>query len=226
MRKAASLALSVLGVLSFLASARGEEIVDAVTAPSQRLELAMPQLGVVREAAVVEGDRVSKGQLLLQQDDAAEQARLRGLKLRADVAIAVRARETDLALKRIIYERKRRLFEQVARHVAADRELRKEDEVGARARRRGADPLQVSRKVADGRVDLRERETHESVNGTRRGSGAAGRTATPRVEEPGANASKTRRHRDDRLRRGLRMALSGEDAPEKTRLARGSGALG
>jgi RND family efflux transporter MFP subunit len=112
MSKPASLALSVLGLLSFLTSARAEQIVDAVTAPSQRLELALPQPGVVREAAVVEGDRVSKGQVLLQQDDAAEQARLRGLKLRADVGIAVRARETDLALKRIIYERKRRLFEQ------------------------------------------------------------------------------------------------------------------
>lgn len=112
MNKAASLALSVLGVLSLLTSARAEQIVEAVTAPSQRLELAMPQLGVVREVAVVEGQRIAKGQLLLQQDDAAEQARLQGLKLRADVAIAVRARETDLALKRIVFERKRRLFEQ------------------------------------------------------------------------------------------------------------------
>lgn len=112
MRSTATLALVALGTLSMLATAGAEQIVDAVTAPSQRLELAMPVPGVIREAAVQEGDRVTRGQLLLQQDDAAEQARLRGLKLRADVEIAVRARETDLALKRIIYERKRRLFEQ------------------------------------------------------------------------------------------------------------------
>lgn len=112
MRSTATLALVVLGTLSLLPTAVAEQIVDAVTAPSQRLELAMPLVGVVREVPVREGDRITRGQLLLQQDDAAEQARLQGLKLRADVTLAVRGREADLALKKIIYDRKRRLFEQ------------------------------------------------------------------------------------------------------------------
>lgn len=99
-------ALSLLTLLAIapLASAQ-EKVVEAVTAPSQRLELAMPQVAVVREVPVKEGQAVRPGDLLIQQDDAAEVARLHGLELRADVEIAVRARETDLALKKIRYER-------------------------------------------------------------------------------------------------------------------------
>jgi hypothetical protein len=52
-----------------------------------------------------------------------------------------------------------KIFGRVARH----RELREEDEVGARGARfceAGDDPLSISLEVADDRVDLRERQPH------------------------------------------------------------------
>ena len=53
--------------------------------------------------------------------------------------------------------------EQVLRWVARDGELWKQDEIGLRAPRLGEgeqDPLAVAVEVADGGVDLRERQSH------------------------------------------------------------------
>ena len=90
-----------------------------------------------------------------------------------EVAVEVgRADERDDAAVRLLGDLGERALrgadearaqEQVLRRIAGDRELGEEDDVGARAPRlveTGEDPLAVPVEIADGRVDLGQREPH------------------------------------------------------------------
>jgi RND family efflux transporter MFP subunit len=75
--------------------------VEGVTKPSEDVTLSFSRPGRVAKILVKEGQLVEAGQVLLQQDDAAEQVQLRQLKLQADSDVRVRAAQAQLDQKKV-----------------------------------------------------------------------------------------------------------------------------
>jgi RND family efflux transporter MFP subunit len=75
--------------------------VRAVTRPSADITLSFVQPGRIAQLSCTEGDRVQAGQVLVRQDDAAEQIQLAQLKAQAEDDTQVRASEATLAQKRV-----------------------------------------------------------------------------------------------------------------------------
>lgn len=87
----------------------------------------------------------------------------------------VRGGAGDLADGLAAAGNKRRLLQQIGRGIAADGQLRKEDEVGAsllRAPRKFKNLSGVAAEIADGRIDLSQRDLHLSSVATRAGEAA------------------------------------------------------
>ncbi len=74
------------------------------TKPSKEMDLAFADLGVISELHVKEGDQVEAGQMLIQQDAAADMAALAALEAEADVGARVKLAETQLALAEVELE--------------------------------------------------------------------------------------------------------------------------
>ena len=74
------------------------------TEPSKEMELAFPLMGQVNEVLVKEGDRVEAGQVLIKQDFAADEARLKGLEAKADVTVLVKLAEAQHELAKVEHE--------------------------------------------------------------------------------------------------------------------------
>lgn len=85
-------------------------VYDGKTLPSREVELAFDDLGKVVEVQVERGDRVKDGQLLMRQDDRAEQARMEELKLQADVTSRVELARKRLALAEVQLKRAEETF--------------------------------------------------------------------------------------------------------------------
>jgi RND family efflux transporter MFP subunit len=100
---AASLAAFVLA-----APARAAEpfFPNGVTKPTQRVEMAVPVMGQVKEVKVKPGDVVKAGQLLVQLDDAVERKRAEALKIDAESDVQMKAAEAELAQKTVERDRK------------------------------------------------------------------------------------------------------------------------
>jgi multidrug efflux pump subunit AcrA (membrane-fusion protein) len=79
-------------------------VVPGTTAPSKEMDLAFADYGRVAEVTVKEGDRVEAGQLLMRQDLAADEALLRSLQVKADVAARVEVARTQLELAKVELE--------------------------------------------------------------------------------------------------------------------------
>ncbi len=75
--------------------------VRAITRPSADITLSFVQPGRIARVPVKEGDLVKTGQVLVQQDDAAEQVLLAQLQAQAENRIQIRAGEASLAQKRV-----------------------------------------------------------------------------------------------------------------------------
>lgn len=75
--------------------------VRAVTRPSADITLSFVQPGRVATVYCKEGDQVRSNQVLIRQDDAAEQVQLAQLKAQAEDITQIRASEASLAQKRV-----------------------------------------------------------------------------------------------------------------------------
>lgn len=82
-----------------------DNTVSGITKPSVHAKLGLNQLGVVLDLPVKEGDHVTKGQLLLQQDARQEQAALEAMELEANSDVRIEASKADAEVKRIQLKR-------------------------------------------------------------------------------------------------------------------------
>src|SRR5688572_8805001 len=79
---------------------------NGVTKPCNRVEMAVPTQGIVKEVPVKPGDPVKVGQLLVQLDDEVERKKLEATEIEAKSDVQIRAAEADLAQKKVELERK------------------------------------------------------------------------------------------------------------------------
>ena len=75
--------------------------VSAFTVPSADVTLSFIQPGRVAKVSVKEGDKVSSGQLLMRQDDAAELARLSQIKAQSQDTTKIEGAQASLAQKEV-----------------------------------------------------------------------------------------------------------------------------
>lgn len=79
--------------------------VRAITRPSADITLSFVQPGRIAQVPFKEGDVVKAGEVLVRQDDAAEQVQLAQLKAQSDDVTQVRASEASLAQKKVDLEK-------------------------------------------------------------------------------------------------------------------------
>jgi RND family efflux transporter MFP subunit len=79
--------------------------VRAITRPSADITLSLVQPGRIAQVPFKEGDMVKAGEVLVRQDDAAEQVQLAQLKAQADDITQIRASEASLAQKKVDLEK-------------------------------------------------------------------------------------------------------------------------
>jgi len=79
--------------------------IAAITIPSADVTLSFVQPGRIAKVPVKEGDKVKAGQLLIQQDDAAEQAQLSQVKAESEDTTQIEAAEASLAQKKVDLKR-------------------------------------------------------------------------------------------------------------------------
>ncbi len=97
----------VIATCLLLASqgARADEGIPAITIPDEDVTLSFIHPGRIATVFVKEGDRVEAGQILVQQDDAAEQAQLSLIKAQSEDKTPIKAQDASLAQKRVYLER-------------------------------------------------------------------------------------------------------------------------
>ena len=95
------LSLVFLSLLFLTPPAGAADGIAAVTTPSADVTLSFTQPGLIAEVKIVEGDRVEKGQLLVQQDDAIERAQFRQIEAQSKNTSQLQASEASLAQKRV-----------------------------------------------------------------------------------------------------------------------------
>ncbi len=83
------------------AAASAPEGIEHVTRPSKDVTLSFVRPGRIAKIEVTEGQEVKAGQVLVRQDDAAEQANLAQLKEQAEDMIRIDAAKAQLAQKRV-----------------------------------------------------------------------------------------------------------------------------
>ncbi len=102
-------------------AATGEQF-RAVVVPSHDVELVSPVRGVIRKILVEEGDRVKKGDLLVELDSEVAEAQLAIEEFNAKSTAALEAAEANLRVKRADYQRQKTLHE---KGVGSDADLEK-----------------------------------------------------------------------------------------------------
>lgn len=101
-RRFTLIALSLLMILPTQSSQAGAGgAIRAVTRPSADITLSFVQPGRIAFLPFKEGDRVSADQVLIRQDDAAEQILLAQLKAQAEDTTQIRAAEASMAQKKV-----------------------------------------------------------------------------------------------------------------------------
>lgn len=96
---AAMLACCAAGV--FAAEPAAAPAVEAITKPSDDVTLSFVRAGLLAKVLVKEGQSVKAGEVLVQQDDTAEQAQLDELKAQALDTTRVRASQAELEQKKV-----------------------------------------------------------------------------------------------------------------------------
>ena len=92
-------------VLVLAPQAWSEDGIAAITMPTDDVTLSFIQPGRIAAVHVKEGQVVEAGQVLIQQDDTAEQAQLLLLKAQSDDTTQIKAQDAGLAQKRVYLER-------------------------------------------------------------------------------------------------------------------------
>lgn len=104
--------ITPLTLLTLLASPARSEDVEAFTEPYQRIAVPAPEIGVIADILVQEGDQVSQKQVLARLDDSVLQASLLVARAAKDALGARRAAETELAMREKQLESYRQLHKQ------------------------------------------------------------------------------------------------------------------
>jgi RND family efflux transporter MFP subunit len=160
MRKTATAgALAALSVLLTMVPAAAQEVVRGSTRPKALVSLAPQVDGIVRRLAVAEGDRVTRGEILLQLKDDVQQARIA-------LARASAGAEADLRKARIELEEAVAVLQRTeaaaGRGAARDWELRQ-----AKARvdlaRAGVDSAAEKRTIEARRLELEQAAAEQHV---------------------------------------------------------------
>jgi HlyD family secretion protein len=86
--------------------------VDATTEPLVSSKLAFPNLGVIKEVLVKDGDVIKKGDVLIRQDDDLDLNELEQLKLQAESNTKIEAAAADYKAKQAAYDRKKKIFDE------------------------------------------------------------------------------------------------------------------
>ena len=87
------------------------QYVTGISKPSVESNLGLDEVGVVLAVPVKEGDRIHKGQVLLQQDDRRLQSDLEGIALEANSNAEIKAAEADRDEKKVLDKRTKELFD-------------------------------------------------------------------------------------------------------------------
>jgi HlyD family secretion protein len=82
-----------------------DEGIPAITIPDEDVALSFIHPGRIAKVFVKEGDLVEAGQILVQQDDAAEQAQLSLIKAQSEDRTPMKAQDASLAQKKVYLER-------------------------------------------------------------------------------------------------------------------------
>jgi RND family efflux transporter MFP subunit len=80
------------------------------TKPWERAEMTMQTYGLIADIPVKRGETVKKGDVLLQQDDRADQKALEALQLEADSTVRIEASKADLEVKKVQLARVQDLY--------------------------------------------------------------------------------------------------------------------
>jgi len=99
------LSLNIVLLLVAPASAWSDEGISAITIPSADVTLSFVQPGRLTNINVKEGDLVQPGQVLIQQDDTAEQTQLAMLKEQSEDMTEIEGRKALLEQKRVYLDR-------------------------------------------------------------------------------------------------------------------------
>ena len=91
----------VISIVLLAISAHADFGIAAITNPSADVTLSFVLPGRIAEVHVKEGDRVKPGKILVQQDDAADQAQLIQIKAQSEDTTQVEAAQASLDQKRI-----------------------------------------------------------------------------------------------------------------------------
>jgi RND family efflux transporter MFP subunit len=95
------LLITALAILNIPAYAIPDAPITAITFPIADVTLSFVQPGQIAKVLVKEGDHVKAQQLLVQQDDAAEQAQLLQIKAESEDTTQIEAAEASLAQKKV-----------------------------------------------------------------------------------------------------------------------------
>jgi len=98
----------------------GQAKARAIIQPSCEIELASPAGGIIQTILVEEGDRVRKGQAVVELDSRVPRAALAISEHRAKSTARIEAAEANVRAKRVAFERKRKLRD---KGVASDAEV-------------------------------------------------------------------------------------------------------
>jgi len=179
-RMVSGLAFFAIGLLSPVVLSQQQTGVRAITKPSADVVLSFVQPGSIAEVPLKAGDTVKAGQVLMRQDDTAEQLQLAQLKAQSENLTQIQASEASLAQKKVDLDKLQKAAESNAatelevEHARLDvtiaqlsRELAQfEHEQAVRKYREQKVRVERMQLVSpiDGRVERIDLEVGESVN--------------------------------------------------------------
>lgn len=109
---AAALALPVAAAVAaapVAGESSGVVVESGFTKPYERADMTLQTYGLIADIPVKRGDAVKKGDVLLKQDDRADQKALDALQLEADSTVRIEASKADLEVKKIQLQREEEL---------------------------------------------------------------------------------------------------------------------
>lgn len=98
-------------VVLWAAAAPAGEGIEAITRPSKDVTLSFDRPGRIAKVFVKDGNAVKQGQPVVQQDDAAERAKLKQLAAQADNDVRIRAAQAQLDQKEVDYKKVKEAYE-------------------------------------------------------------------------------------------------------------------
>ncbi|MEM8790527.1 MAG: efflux RND transporter periplasmic adaptor subunit [Pseudomonadota bacterium] len=105
-----SLATVLLATVAAIPSAATAEMIDCVIEPKSMIDLGSSDEGLITEILVTRGDRVERGQLLVQLDNEIQRLQVERMEMRANSDVEKRAQETRRELRQLDVDRAQELL--------------------------------------------------------------------------------------------------------------------